>query len=353
MEESFGVESVGPSHRGVLESLLAPEVVDLLEGHRGLADLDPGKPLDYVLYTGRGPSGGSFHIGHLIGLRVVRALQRALGSKIFFMIADDEKMIRDGIEPDDMATYVHSTLGQLQALGFNSLNTDFHVNSKGLGEAMYGVLVRVMQCVNVNQLTHIFGPKRCLGEYFYAMVQLVPCFMGKQAVVVAGRDQDPFFRLARAIAKRLGHPPPILLYTKSVPGLDGVTPKMSTSHPASLPIFLTDTEEVVCRKLGKVRKVGAASLEALFEHGADLAADTLYTLVAMFERRPGVLATIGAAYTTGVPTDGEAHAAARAALGEDLAAKALMTRGPKTMITTAGMRAYAAAVVLQVLGSEV
>ncbi len=88
---------------------------------------------EYMLYTGRGPSQGSFHIGHLPGLRVVQCMQRALRSKIFFMIADDEKMIRDKISKVDMARNVQETLAQLHALGFTPDTTQFHVNTHGLG----------------------------------------------------------------------------------------------------------------------------------------------------------------------------------------------------------------------------
>lgn len=343
-EETFAVRALSETDRALLTTLVPADVVELIEAHRGLKYLDPAKPDDYMLYTGRGPSQGSFHIGHLVGLRVVKALQRALGSKTFFMIADDEKMFRDGIDAGVMASNVDNTLRQLRAMGFTDEDTTFHINSRGLSEAHYRALIQLMNAVTVNQLTHVFGPKTNLGELFYPLYQILPCFLGKQAIVVAGRDQDPFFRLAYAVAKRMGpHKPPILLYTRAVPGLDGTTPKMSTSVPSSLPIFLTDTPSAIGKKIKDVKRVGAGSLDELFDRGADLAKDTLYDLAVLFETDKEALALVTTAYTQGVPTDSDLHCRLVHLVG----AKGVASRGGRTMLLTSGLRVYVTCVVVR------
>lgn len=343
---SFGVTPLGPKERAALERVLPARLAALVEAHRGLEGFDPSAlGSRYQLYTGRGPSVGSLHIGHLVGLWVTIALQAAAGpgSRVFFMLADDEKMYRDGIDADTMAANVHSTIAQLQGLGFTPETTHFHINSHGLTPEQNKVLIRLLSLVNVNQLEHVFGPKPTLGEYLYPLLQILPCFLdpSKQALVVAGRDQDPFFRLAHAVAKRMGCRPPILLYTRSVPGLDGALHKMSTAVPASRPIYLTDTPAEVVFKVGKVRRVGASDLESLFAHGADLGRDTLYELATLFETDPGHLALITKAYTRGMTaTDpGEELETVTVLAGGP---SGVMTRDGKTMLLCQGMRAYVA-----------
>lgn len=114
----------------------------------------------------------------------------------------------------------------------------------------------MLNMVSVNTLNHIFGEKSNLGEYFYPLLQILPALSkDRQCVVVAGTDQDPFFRLAREVARRLKFIPPVVLYTRSVLGLDG-SEKMSTGVPESIPIYLDDTPTEIKRKVDKISKVG-------------------------------------------------------------------------------------------------
>lgn len=325
-------------------SFLPSNLRSLIEYHRGLADFDPSKPEDYMLYTGRGPSHGSFHIGHLPGIQLIKAFQTFLGSKIFFMISDDEKIFRDDIDSAKMAENVANTLEQLAKLGLTEATTQYHINSAGISAEHYGILIRLLGMTSINTLNHVFGEKTNVGEYFYPLYQILPCFLGKQCIVVAGKDQDPFFRLARDLARRMGHKPPILLYTKSVPGLDG-TEKMSTSIPTSLPIFLTDTAAVVKSKIAKVKKVGAGSLDELFEHGANLEQDTLYELLQLFETDTNRLSLITQGYTLGYSVDDKEVQTLRDLCGE----KSVVVRGEKTMLTTGGIRSYVAECIYRML----
>lgn len=140
-----------------------------------------------------------------------------------FMIADDEKILRDGIDEKIMEINVSNTLGQLNKLGFNNENTIFHINSKDISPKEYNIMIKLMNFVSIEQLTNIFGKKANIGEYFYVFYQIVPCFLSpnSQCIVICGVDQDPFFRLARYLAKKIGYKHPIVLYTRNVPGLDG------------------------------------------------------------------------------------------------------------------------------------
>jgi tryptophanyl-tRNA synthetase len=210
-------------------------------------------------------------------------------------------------------------------------------------------MVQLMRFVNMNQVSKIFGldAAASVGEYFYALCQIMPCFLGKQAIVVCGADQDPFFRLAHAVSKQMAHPPPIMLVTRSVPGLDGVTPKMSTSVPASLPVFLKDSREEVARKIAKVKRVGTGTLDELFDKGADLSRDLLFDLVLMFEPARDVVDLLRKAYTEGVATAGADHDNLIAL--PEIGVAGVCSRSGKTMLLSRGLRAYVTSMLVRVV----
>jgi tryptophanyl-tRNA synthetase len=341
----FGLLPLDATHSEAL-SFLPPHLLHLIEYQRGLSEFDLTKPNDYRVYTGRGPSQGSFHIGHLPGIQLAKEMQGFLGTKMFFMISDDEKMFRDNIDAITMEENVRNTVEQMAKLGIHDTNAEIYINSNGISQEHYAILIRLMSMTSVHVLNNIFGEKSNVGEYFYPLYQILPCFLGKQVIVIAGKDQDPFFRLARDLAKRMGVKPPILLYTKSVPGLDG-SDKMSTSVPSSLPIFLTDSAKIIQEKIRKVKKVGAGSLDELFATGANLESDTLYALLRLFEPSTDTIDLITKAYTTGLnDTD-----AMLPCLADLCGPKGISTRDGKSMITTGGVRVYVARLLTRVVES--
>lgn len=339
----FGLISLDNTHISQL-SFLPRNILKLIEFQRGLSDLDLSKSDNYMLYTGRGPSQGSFHIGHLPGIELIKELQKKLKSKIFFMISDDEKIFRDDINQKVMLENVKGTIMELNRLGLTEENTKFHINSKDLTPEYYAILIRLMSIVSINVLNNIFGEKSNVGEYFYPLYQILPCFLGKQCIIVAGKDQDPFFRLARELARKLGHKPPIILYTRYVPGLDG-SDKMSTSNIASLPIFLTDNLSNIKNKIYKVKKVGAGSLDELFQKGANIQEDTLYQLIDIFEKNTDIFDIITKGYTTGFLLDDIGIEKIRSICGD----KSIIVKNNKAMLTTAGVRTYVVKMIYEVI----
>jgi tryptophanyl-tRNA synthetase len=280
----FGLESFDESDLNNL-SWMPNNLIKTVEFHRGFKDFDFGNPSKYYLYTGRGPSVGSFHIGHLLGLEFILEFQAYVKNKIYFMISDDEKIFRDKITNDEMKSNVTNTIVQLNKIGFNSSNTNINVNSHGLSSEQYQLVIKLMSLTTLNKLEHIFGKKDNVGEYFYVFVQMMPCFIekDKQCIIIAGKDQDPFFRLARDLAKRIGCPSPIIIYTKNVPGLDG-SEKMSSSIVASNPIFMSDSEIIIKSKVSSIKKVGAGTLDELFNSGCNLELDIPFKLIELFDK---------------------------------------------------------------------
>lgn len=60
--------------------------------------------------------------------------------------------------------------------------------------------------------------------------------------------QDPYFRMTRDVAPRIGYPKPALLHSTFFPALQGAQTKMSASDPNSS-IFLTDTPKQIKSKV--------------------------------------------------------------------------------------------------------
>lgn len=323
-------------------NFISPNLLNILHAHRGLEQFDIQDVSGYYLYTGRGPTNSSFHIGHLLGLNVVLDFQKAIKNKIYFMISDDEKMLRDGINYNTMQLHVKNTIEQLRQLGFSSENTNIHINTTGMTSHEYKIIIKLMSMVTLNELNNIFGEKLGVGEYFYVFYQLMPCFVDdtKQCVVIAGIDQDPFFRLARHLSYRLHIRPPIIIYTKNVPGLDG-SEKMSTSVSTSTPIFINDTIASIKKKIMSIKIVGAGTLDELFANGSNLEKDIPFILIDMFDSNRNNVELIRKYYGNGGIVDKTI---------EDIIPPAgIKIVDNKMMITTFGVRLYLIDLLVRIL----
>lgn len=81
---------------------------------------------------------------------------------------------------------------------------------------------------------HIFGPNQKKNA---KIPSLIPCAI----------DQDPYFRVCRDVAPRLGYLKPALIHAKFFPALQGPGSKMSSSIDTSA-IFMTDTPKQMYEK---------------------------------------------------------------------------------------------------------
>ena len=332
---NFGLKSITYNKEKL--KFIPSYLLNFLEFERGLDDFTPEFPDKYYLYTGRGPSYSSFHIGHIMSLILILEFQKYLKNKIYFMISDDEKIFRDNIMTEKMELNVQKTIKQLNKIGFNDDNTYIHINSKGISEDNYKLIIKLTNTCTINELSKIFGTKKYIGEYFYVFYQLMPCFINpnKQCIVIAGIDQEPFFRLARDIAEKIKYPKPIILYTKNIPGLDGSI-KMSTSNLLSNPIFIDDTLETIKYKIMSIKQVGAGTLNELFEFGSNLDKDIPFKIIDIFDTNRHNVDLIKKGYTSGVITDSLEHINLKLIMSE----KGIQTRENKTMVTSYGIRIY-------------
>lgn len=126
---------------------------------------------------------------------------------------------------------------------------------------MYQNIIRIQKCVTFNQVKGIFGfgDSDPIGKIAFPACQAAPSFSSTfpfifgnakvQCLIPCAIDQDPYFRMTRDVAPRLGFPKPALLHSTFFPALQGAKTKMSASDTNSA-VFLTDTAKQIKTKVG-------------------------------------------------------------------------------------------------------
>lgn len=157
-------------------------------------------------------------------------------------------------------------------------------------------------------------------------------------------DQDPYFRLTRDSAPKLGYLKPGLIHAKFFPALQGAKSKMSSSDENSA-IFVTDTPKQIADKINRFAFSGGA--QTLEEHrrvGANTEIDVAYQWLTFFEPDDAKLAHIKQEYEAGRMLTSEVkkilietlqpivdlHQKMRAKVTDDMI-KAFMTPRPLTL----------------------
>lgn len=108
-----------------------------------------------------------------------------------------------------------------------------------------------------NSFPQIFGSRKdipclipCAIDQVRAMIQSLPfsIFFVLVFYLIISFMQDPYFRMTRDVAPRIGYPKPALLHSTFFPALQGAQTKMSASD-ANSSIFLTDTPKQIKNKV--------------------------------------------------------------------------------------------------------
>jgi len=208
-----------------------------------LKQLEKGEK--FALYTGRGPSGHT-HLGHLVPWIFTKWLQD------IFENAKD-----------------------VMAVGFDPKKTHFIFDSQ-LTPTMYQIAVEVANRTTFSTARAVFGftNESNVGMIFYPSIQAMPCFLpsklkGKNIPILipAAIDQDPYWRITRDVAPKLGYYKPAAIHCKFFPGL-AEGGKMSASEPDSC-IFTTDTPKSASKKIMRSYTGGRATVEEQKELGGE------------------------------------------------------------------------------------
>jgi len=256
----------------------------LFFSHRDLDTLldlyDKGKK--FVLYTGRGPS-GPVHVGHLVPWIFTKYLQENFDTRLYFQMTDDEKFV---IEPNlklgETTSYAYDNALDLIALGFKPRDTYIIFDVKDIG-LLYDIALEVAKRITFSTAKAVFGfqDSTNIGWIFWPAIQAVPCFIHAKltgenvpSLIPAAIDQDPYWRVTRDIAQKLGYFKPGQIHCRFVPGL-GKGGKMSASEPETC-IFTTDTPEIIKKKIWNAFTGGKPTVKEQEKLGGDPDTCTIY-----------------------------------------------------------------------------
>ncbi|KAK4538118.1 hypothetical protein CDCA_CDCA16G4143 [Cyanidium caldarium] len=327
--------------------------------HRDLSQLldwyEAGQP--FYLYTGRGPSSDALHLGHLVPFMFTRYLQRVFRAPLVIQITDDEKFLFSKQDAAVRPLEAYRQLGRdnakdILACGFDLERTFLFADTDYLAH-LYPNVLRIQRAVTFSQARGIFGFQDAdnIGKIAFPAVQAAPAFsssfphlFGDNAqvpcLIPCAIDQDPYFRMTRDVAPRLGYRKPALIHSKFFPALHGHQGKMSASIPGSA-IYVTDSAAAIRKKVNKYAYSGGR--DTVEEHrrlGGDCDRDIAFQYLTFFLDDDERLADIAEAYRSGRMLSGELkaeliralqpmvaqHQEARAAITEETVARFMQVR---------------------------
>ncbi|CAJ1025983.1 putative tRNA synthetases class I (W and Y) [Leishmania utingensis] len=291
--------------------------------HKALDDIEasikPEEP-SVFLYTGRGPSAGTMHAGHVLPFMLAKYLQDVFHLPLVIQITDDEKFLFRGV-PFEGAVAEEVILNNIKdiiAFGFHPRHTFIFRNTHYMGE-LYPTVLPLQRSMTGNSVKHTLGltDSDNVGKFAFPAAQAAPCFSTAfrrvlpngdrpmRCLIPCAIDQDPFFVLTRAAAPRLKQPPPALLHTQFLPALKGLEHKMSSSAEENGVITLHDTDKQVRKKLRRAFSGGCATLEQMQETGANLKVDVAYQYLRFFCRDDALFADVTQRYGRGTMNSGD------------------------------------------------
>lgn len=275
----------------------------------------------FYLYTGRGPSSGALHLGHLVPFLFTRYLQEAFDAPVVIQLTDDEKFLFTKANPppplEDFRALAFENAKDIIAVGFDPENTFIFSDTDYIAH-LYPNVLKIQRFVTYNQARGIFGfsDSDNIGKHGFPAVQAAPAFSSsfphifgadsnRMCLIPCAIDQDPYFRMTRDVAPRLNREKPALIHSKFFPALQGDNTKMSSSVAESA-IFLDDTASKIKKKINKFAFSGGRdTVEEHREKGGDCDVDISYRYLTFFLEDDEKLESIRKAYTSGEMLSGE------------------------------------------------
>lgn len=286
--------------------------------HQVLDAYENKKP--FFLYTGRGPSSEAMHVGHLIPFIFTKWLQDMFDVPLVVQLTDDEKYLWKDLTQEDCYRFAVENAKDIIACGFD-VNKTFifsDLDYIGMSPLFYKNVLKIQKHVTFNQVKGIFGftDSDCIGKISFPAVQAAPSFSSSfpqifnnrndlQCLIPCAIDQDPYFRMTRDVAPRIGYPKPALMHSTFFPALQGAQTKMSASDPNSS-IFLTDTPKQIKTKVNKYAFSGGKdTIEEHRKFGGNPDVDVSFMYLTFFLEDDEQLEKIRQDYTSGALLTGE------------------------------------------------
>jgi tryptophanyl-tRNA synthetase len=351
--EQFGTEPLTPELLDKFARITKREPHHLMRrgiffSHRQLNEFldayEKGHPV--FLYTGRGPTSDSLHLGHILPIEFTAYLQSVFDCIVVFQMADDEKYyFNDGTDGKKELSFEEITrcgrenTKDIIACGFNSKKTFMFSNREySLGCREYQLFaLETMRIIPEKKIRAIFGELNTVGQMMCPFYQAIAAFSRSYphlfgdklayCLVPYAIDQDPYFRLARDIAPRMypcssekidldptrkrkmGLLKPHSIICKFLPPLTGFAGKASsTGANKDSTIFMSDTPSVIAKKIKKYAFSGGGGDGSMADHvkyGGNIETDMPFQYLRHFLRDDVKLEEISKSFANGEMTCGQ------------------------------------------------
>ncbi|XP_011496350.1 PREDICTED: tryptophan--tRNA ligase, cytoplasmic [Ceratosolen solmsi marchali] len=273
----------------------------------------------FYLYTGRGPSSNSMHLGHLVPFMFCKWLQEIFNVPLVIQLTDDEKAIWKNLKIEDAIRLAYENAKDIIACGFKLENTFIFSNLEHIGNnsAFYQNMIRIQKCITFNQIKGIFGfgDSDPIAKISFPPTQAAPAFSSTfpfifkntkvPCLIPCAIDQDPYFRMTRDVAPKINHPKPALLHSIFFPALQGSKSKMSASDNNTA-IFLNDSPKQIKNKINKhAFSGGQATIEEHRRLGGNCDIDISFQWLRFFLEDDEKLEQLRRGYSNGEILTGE------------------------------------------------
>lgn len=273
----------------------------------------------FFLYTGRGPSSDSMHLGHMIPFTFTKWLQDVFDVPLVIEMTDDEKFLfKPKLTIEDVKKFYVENAKDIIAVGFDPKKTFIFSDINYMHSKFYENVLRVSRTITTSTARAVFGFKDsdCIGKVHFASIQIAAAFSnsfphlfgsnGKvPCLIPCAIDQDPYFRVARDVAAKLKYPKPSLIHSKFFPALQGPQTKMSASDDTSA-IFMTDTPNQIKKKINKYAfSGGQVSVEDHRRLGGNCDVDVAFQYLTFFLDDDDEVEAIRKQYSSGEMLTGE------------------------------------------------
>ncbi|EFJ24416.1 hypothetical protein SELMODRAFT_442375 [Selaginella moellendorffii] len=249
----------------------------------------------FYLYTGRGPSSEALHLGHLIPFMFTKYLQDAFKVPLVIQLTDDEKCMWKNLSVEETKRLARENAKDIIACGFDISRTFIFSDFQYVGRGFYENMISIAKSVTFNQVKGIFGfdGESHIGKIFFPAVQAAPSFPTSfphlfgtkskiKCLIPCAIDQDPYFRMTRDVAPRLGYQKPALIESRFFPALQGESGKMSASDTNSA-IYVKDTQKEIKKKIANYALSGGGDTKELQrKNGANLKVDIPFKYLTFF-----------------------------------------------------------------------
>ncbi|KAG8529490.1 uncharacterized protein KY384_006127 [Bacidia gigantensis] len=284
------------------------------------------KGIPFFLYTGRGPSSDSMHVGHAIPFEFTKYLQEVFNVPLIIMLTDDEKFIHSQkLTLKECKQFARQNAMDIIAIGFDKKKTFIFADSEfiygGQGMDFSRHIMEIGKRTTNNQIKGTFGfnDTNNILEFAFPATQSATAFAPSfpfifgtdpkktskvPCLIPCAIDQDPYFRQCRDNAPRIGLLKPSIIHTVFLPSLRGKESKMSASDPDST-IYLSDTDKQIQKKVGKAFSGGQDTQELHRQLGGRTGVDVPFQYLSFFLEDDDRLEEIRQRYESGEMQSGE------------------------------------------------